>query len=157
LERFLRTKLAPLPGTAYSLALKDGKNMIGEQVTPKSLAVSLAPIFAQGIIESAIDGDSGAVIREQLPAAALDAIGLGTQVYENVQARRDDLAQQLFDANYDSVSPMKQAEINAALVAEGAQMEPSQRLSPWWSARDAAIEIIGADNPVVGRFATYNE
>jgi len=157
LERFMRTKLAPLPGTVYSLALKDGKNIIGEDVTPGSLAVSLAPIFSQGIIKNAIEGDTGEIVKENLPAAALDVIGLGSQVYENVGLRRDQLSSQLYDSAYNELSPMRQAEVNAKLIENGVDIEASSRRGPWWSARDAALEAAGASNPIVAKFGSYEE
>lgn len=157
LERFLRTKLAPLPSTIYDLALKDGKDIIGEDVTPGSIAVGLAPIFVQGIIEQAIEGDVGAIVREELPAAALDAIGLGTQVYENVALRRDQLATELYNADYSKLSPMRQAEVNAKLIEKGVEIDTSSRRGPWWSARDAALEMAGAENPIVAKFDSYEE
>src|SRR5690606_29127058 len=43
------------------------------------------------------------------------------------------------------------------LEAEGIPIPPSSRRGPWWSARDGALEIVGASNPIVARFGSYDD
>ncbi len=77
LVRFLRTKLAPVPGAAWDLAVR--KNVVGEPVTPASAATRLVEPLAFSDIYEAMR-DNGVVEGTALGLLAL--LGMGVQTYD---------------------------------------------------------------------------
>lgn len=80
--RFLRTKLAPVPGTL--LDLRQGQNVVGEKVTPASLITPFAPDsmitpLAFGDILKAME-DQG--IERGAALGLLSIFGMGLQTYD---------------------------------------------------------------------------
>lgn len=96
LERFLRSKLAPFPGTAYSFLMKDGRDIIGRQIGIKELATSFLPIFIQSLYEGAQEGLMG----EALSTLPAEFFGLGSQVYN----RPEDLINQALLTEYPELT-----------------------------------------------------
>jgi len=81
--RFLRTKLSPVPATALDIAA--GENVVGEPVTPASVAEGLfAPMAIQDIYEAMKDQGVG----RGAALGILAFFGMGLQTYETRGAGR---------------------------------------------------------------------
>lgn len=76
IARFLRTKLAPVPGTLVDLA--SGKNVVGEDVTPLSAAGKLVVPISFGDIYQAMQNQG---IPKGVAMAILSEFGMGLQSY----------------------------------------------------------------------------
>jgi len=75
-SRFFRGKLAPAPGAVVNLL--DGKNVVGEEVTPEGEALRMVvPLYMQDMSELYGQKGSGEVIKTFLPAL----FGIGVQNY----------------------------------------------------------------------------
>lgn len=83
LERFLRSKLAPLPGAAVNLLA--GENVVGEQVTARSLATELTVPLALRDAYGALQ-DLG--VSKGSAASILGILGMGVQTYDGQHPRR---------------------------------------------------------------------
>jgi hypothetical protein len=77
ITRFVRSKLAPLPGAAWNLA--EGRNVVGEKVTPASQAQELVTPLALNDVYKSME-DQGAP--KGLITSLLAILGMGTQTYE---------------------------------------------------------------------------
>jgi hypothetical protein len=75
--RFFRSKLAPVPGSAWNLA--QGKNMVGEKVTVAGeVGQQFLPIFVMDMIDMAKQ-EGAAGVAKTLPFSLL---GMGVQTYQ---------------------------------------------------------------------------
>jgi hypothetical protein len=82
IARFLRTKLSPVVGAGVDIA--SGKNVVGEPVTPKSVATNLiTPLSFRDIYDVMLEQgvEAGAAI------AILSAFGMGVQNYQDKPKR----------------------------------------------------------------------
>lgn len=76
--RFIRSKLAPVPGIVTDLLA--GTDMVGEPITLGKEALSkLVPIYLQDLVEAAEEYGAAGVVGVAIPGA----FGIGTQVYES--------------------------------------------------------------------------
>jgi hypothetical protein len=75
--KFLRTKLAPVPGAALDLAT--GKNVAGQEVTPGQVGLGLVTPLSMGEIGEAIE-DQG--VAKGTSLSLLNIFGMGLQVYK---------------------------------------------------------------------------
>lgn len=132
LERFLRTKAAPLPGTVYDLTRGKGENIIGEKVTPRSLAISIAPIFVQGMIKAAVEGNDDELVKEAL-MAPLGFAGLGVQVYG--ESRSQQLSNAITELGFTDPTSGKP-------ITEWSQLTSAQKLE---ARQNPDVEAIYAD------------
>lgn len=78
--RFLRTKLAPIPGAAFDIS--SGQNVVGQKVTPRSAATQLVTPLSIGDIANAMKEQG---VPRGTALAILALFGMGVQHY---QARR---------------------------------------------------------------------
>lgn len=162
---FFRNKLAPVPSEVISRAewatmSEEDRQKAPDWKKPGNL-VSLQTVrqlFMPLIIDATLEAfqETGSPVKAGATAAA-ELVGIGTGTYGSGEAAQVDMAKKQYGKEYDSLSPMKQAEINAQIAGLGTKLDSGSRIQPWWSARDAALEIVGAENPIVGKFKTYDE
>lgn len=76
--RFLRSKLAPVPGAVMDAV--SGKNVVGEGQTPATIAQNLIEPIAIRDVWDAMTKDDG--MPRGVAASLLAILGMGTQVYE---------------------------------------------------------------------------
>ena len=122
LINFLRTKLAPVPGRAWDVAV--GETYLGEPVEPtakfigKTAFEMLVPLF----IQDSIDAWRFQGADAQFPlSATLAFTGIGVQTWElapfsELELEKDSLARQTFGKNYDDLSYIESKELDMDIL-----------------------------------------
>ena len=123
LERFLRSKLAPFPGSVYSLVLKDGEDMLGRKLTLADLAAAWGPIYLQGVREGIQEG----LLGETLAAIPAEFFGLGAQTYRSTSEETASLIEQDLTSGALKQKTYLDADGNEQPVTEYWQLSPLEK------------------------------
>lgn len=85
IEKFIRSKMAPVPGTVWNLA--EGRNMIGEEFGLKDVPASFLPLFAKDYYNAIErEGFTQGTLKTGLPGA----FGVGTQTFESKDKEKNE-------------------------------------------------------------------
>lgn len=107
--RFLRNKLAPLPGQALDVVT--GVDSSGQKMsyTPSSLAAQAVRLTTPLFLQDLYDATAAAGPGEGLAAGALSAIGIGAQA--NTNAALDNAARDRFGVPFNRLEPYQKAQV----------------------------------------------
>lgn len=135
---FFRNKLDPVSGEAVTRFIA-GEDPVGNKPTPIMSFTTLENLFAPLIASSTHEVlANGGMPGQAVFGAAAEFFGGSGSTYGAGQAAQQDTAQRQYGVDYARLPAQYQAQINAGIE----NIPISDRLSPWWQARDDAVQYL---------------
>jgi hypothetical protein len=151
--RFLRNKLAPIPGEVVTQLL--GEDAIGDPA-PKILSLDMAknlfmPLIADSVLE-AFKGTGGEIDLENRSVSGGDPLAMaragvselfggGTQTYGEKQDEANGIAEERFGMKFQELPPYAQAEINKERLDAGEKLPDEDVAAPYTYASSGALRL----------------